>query len=145
MNTTTTPAVGGVNLADYINQSDFPTILSGAEYDPSKHASFRREIMRKACQLQGTPLTHDNTDENGETISPYFRVKFFDPCGYYTWYVQDWDGSDICFGYVVGDYPEWGSFSLSELASVKGRMGIGIEVDTGFRPTLVDDVFDAKM
>jgi hypothetical protein len=128
MNTTTTPAVGGVYLADHINQN-------GITYGQRK-----LELMRKACQLQGTPLTHDNTDENGETISPYFRVKFFDPCGYYTWYVQDWDGSDICFGYVVGDFPEWGSFSLSELASVKGRLGIGIEVDTGFRPKAVDEV-----
>lgn len=127
-------------MADYINQSDFPTILSGAEYDPSKHASFRLHIMRKACQLQVTPLTHDNTDENGETISPYFRVKLFDPCGSWIWFVQDWDGSDICFGYVVGHESEWGSFSLSELASVKGRLGIGIEIDTGFRPKAVKEV-----
>lgn len=140
MSNTTAPEVGGVNLADYINQSEFPTILSGAEYDPSKHATFRLEIMRKACRLQGTPLTAENTDENGNTISPVFRVKLFDPVGSWTWYVQDWDGEDICFGYVVGDFPEWGSFSLSELASIKGRLGIGIEIDTGYRPKAVDEV-----
>jgi len=115
-------------LADHINQN-------GITYGQRK-----LELMRKACQLQGTPLTHDNTDENGETISPYFTVKLFDPCGSWTWFVQDWDGSDICFGFVVGHYPEWGSFSLSELASVKGGLGIGIEIDTGYRPKAVDEV-----
>ena len=115
-------------MADHINQN-------GITYGQRK-----LELMRKACQLQGTPLTHDNTDENGETISPYFTVKLFDPCGSWTWFVQDWDGSDICFGFVVGHYPEWGSFSLSELASVKGGLGIGIEIDTGYRPKAVDEV-----
>ena len=133
MNNTTTPAVGGVYLADHINQNG---VTYGAE---------KLELMRKACRLQGTPLTDSNTDENGETISPVFRVKLFDPCGSWTWYVQDGDGSDLCFGYVIGHDNEWGSFSLAQLASVKGRMGIGIEIDTGFRPTLADDVFDAKM
>lgn len=134
METTTAPEVGGVYLADHINQSDI------CDYAPQRHQALRLEWMQKACRLQGTPLTDENTDENGNTISPYFRVKFFDPCGSWTWYVQDWDGSDICFGYVVGDFPEWGSFSLSELASVKGRLGIGIEVDTGFRPTKTEEV-----
>ena len=124
MNTTTTPEVGGVYLADHINQN-------GITYGQRK-----LELMQKACQLQGTPLTDENTDQDGETISPYFRVKLFDPCGSWTWFVQDWDGSDICFGFVVGHESEWGSFSLSELASVKGRLGIGIEIDTHFKPTL---------
>lgn len=115
-------------MADHINQN-------GITYGQRK-----LELMQKACRLQETPLTDKNTDEDGNTISKVFRVKLFDPCGSWSWYVQDWDGSDICFGYVFGHFPEWGTFSLSELASVKGRLGIGIEVDTSFRPTAVDDV-----
>ena len=121
MSNTTAP-IGGVYLADHIDQS-------GITYGEQK-----LELMRKACRLQGTPLTAENTDEDGNTISPVFRVKLFNPVGSWSWYVQDWDGSDICFGYVVGDYPEWGSFSLSELASIKGAFGIGIEIDTHFKP-----------
>lgn len=131
MNTTTTPEVSGVYLADHINQN-------GITYGQRK-----LELMQKACQLQGTPLTDENTDQDGNTISPYFRVKLFDPCGSWSWFVQDWDGSDICFGFVVGHESEWGSFSLSELASVKGRLGIGIEIDTGFRPTLAESCREA--
>ena len=131
MSNTTTPEISGVYLADHINQNG---ITYGAQ---------KLELMQKACRLQGTPLTDDNTDQDGETISPYFRVKLFDPCGSWSWFVQDWDGSDICFGFVVGHESEWGSFSLSELASVKGQMGIGIEIDTGYRPTLAKDCKEA--
>jgi hypothetical protein len=89
--------------------------------------------MQKACRLMEVPT--DNLSEDGETLSPLFRVKLFDPCGSWTWYVQDWDGEDICFGWVEGFEKEWGSFSLKELSSIRGPLGIGIEVDVHFQPT----------
>lgn len=34
-------------------------------------------------------------------------------------FLTEWDGEDICFGYVVGcPYPEWGYASLREMAAV---------------------------
>ena len=67
--------------------------------------------------------------------SALMRVKFFDPCGSWSWYVQDWDGEDSCFGWVKGVEPEWGYFSLTELSEIKGPLGIGIEIDVYFTPT----------
>jgi hypothetical protein len=65
-------------------------------------------------------------------------AKFFDPCGHYTWYVVEGerqeDGDWLFFGLVQGDCPEWGYFSLSELESVRGAWGLGIERDLYFEP-----------
>lgn len=65
-------------------------------------------------------------------------VKFFDPTGRGTWYGCEFDGSDLFFGYcrspLGSDCDEWGYFSLAELASVRGRFGLGIERDLHWDP-----------
>ena len=61
-------------------------------------------------------------------------VKFFTPFSNWTWYACEFDGEDTFFGYVMGLECEWGYFSLSELASVKGPFGLGIERDLHWRP-----------
>jgi len=119
-----------VCLADHIDQS-------GITYGEGKV-----ELMRKACRLQGVPLTDENTDEDGNTINPWLFVKLFDPCTGWRWYVQDWDGQDICFGWVEGFEKEWGSFSLSELGNIRGHLGIGIEIDTHYMPKHKDLVIE---
>jgi hypothetical protein len=117
-----------VHLPDHIDQA-------GITYGPQKLA-----LMQEACRLQNVPLDEKNIDENGATIDPTLRVKLFDPTGSFTWYVQGWDGSDICFGLVHGFEPEWGSFSLKELSSIRGNLGIGIEIDTWFTPCHPDTI-----
>ena len=71
-------------------------------------------------------------------------AKFFYPCGRGTWYATEFDGEDTFFGYVVSmlgtDCDEWGYFSLSELESVKGPLGLGIERDIAFRPTKIAEI-----
>jgi len=65
-----------------------------------------------------------------------FVCKFFDPCGSWTWYVLE--GSDrgngdwLFYGLVDGMEKEWGYFTLSDLESVRGPLGIGIERDIYF-------------
>ena len=46
-----------------------------------------------------------------------------------TWYASEFDGEDIFFGLVIGLEIELGYFSLSELKSVKGPLGLPIESD----------------
>ena len=67
--------------------------------------------------------------ETAEDSEPRVHAKFFDPTGSWTWYAMEFDGEDTFFGYVDGDYGEYGYFSLSELQSVKGMFGLGIERD----------------
>ena len=65
-----------------------------------------------------------------------FICKFFDPCGSWTWYVLEGEelenGDWRLYGLVDGFEKEWGYFMLSELESVKGPLGLGIERDIYF-------------
>ena len=76
--------------------------------------------------------------ENGRAPDADHRpaVKFFDPCGAATWLITqiDPDEPDILFGLCdLGlGFPELGPVRLSELESVKGRLGLGIERDLYF-------------
>ena len=79
-------------------------------------------------------------------------VKFFDPCGSWTWYAvegekvgpgeNDW----LLFGLVEGFESELGYFSVAELAEVKGPLGLGIERDLNFSGMAIDtESFPAKV
>ena len=64
---------------------------------------------------------------------PEIIVKFFDPTGSWTWYATEYNPKDkIFFGLVHGWDKEKGYFSLEELESVKGPLGLGIERDKYF-------------
>lgn len=69
-----------------------------------------------------------------ELTNPLVQCKFFLPGTQWTWYVTEYDGEDVCFGFVVGDYPELGYFTISELESVSGPLALRVERDRFFRP-----------
>jgi hypothetical protein len=81
-----------------------------------------------------------------EEKDPLVLAKFFNPTGAGTWYATEYDPSDrIFFGYVsiFGDWnDEWGSFSLQELESYKGRLGLGIERDLYFEEKRASEVIE---
>ena len=65
-------------------------------------------------------------------------VKFFNPCGAATWLATELDADgDTFFGLADLGFgcPELGSFSLTELAGVRNRFGLGIERDLHFSTT----------
>jgi hypothetical protein len=70
---------------------------------------------------------------------PLVIAKFFNPTGAGTWYATEYDPKNkMFFGYVsiFQDYnDEWGYFSLTELESLKGPFGLGIERDIYFQKT----------
>ena len=69
------------------------------------------------------------------------QVKFFDPCGSWTWLAVEYDPVEkLFFGWVDGFEAEWGYFSLDELKSYKGRLGIGIERDRWFTPKPMKEI-----
>ena len=72
-------------------------------------------------------------DNKGDDAIAY--AKFFTPDAHWTWYATEFDGIDTFFGYVVGDFPELGYFSLSELEQIRGCLGLPVERDLYFRPT----------
>lgn len=90
------------------------------------------------------------TDELRETIpalysqenekDPTIVAKFFTPDSSFTWYVLEFDGEDLFFGYVEGLYPELGYFSISELESVRGPLGLPVERDEWYVPAKLSSV-----
>ena len=96
-----------------------------------------KEIRRKLPKLY--------TNENKKPEDTQVIVKFFDPCGSWTWYVTEFDGEDRFFGFVRGFECELGYFSLSELESVKGPLGIGIERDRWFGKHTLAEVIKEQL
>jgi Protein of unknown function (DUF2958) len=84
---------------------------------------------------------------------PMVICKFFHPLSPWTWYAYEGSPVDkqgyydtdkekvdfLFFGWVYGDFPELGYFSLSELESVN-VMGLGIERDLDFTPMRLSEV-----
>lgn len=118
------PASGVISptepLSDYLSQN-------GVRPGPRKLAQFQQ-----ALRLRGTPALYT---QDGKGDAALVHVKLFDPCGSATWYLLEWDGLEEAYGYVTGlQCDEYGYVPLRELAFVAGRLGIGLEIDTGFCP-----------
>ena len=68
-------------------------------------------------------------------------VKYFTPDSYWTWYVMEYDPlNKIFFGLVEGFVKEFGYFTLEELLTLRGPMGLAIERDLYFEPKPIKDL-----
>ena len=95
-----------------------------------------KEILRKLPRLYST----ENTPLAGKTVV----CKFFTPDANWTWFViegeEQADGNVIFFGWVVGLEREFGYFTLRELESVRGPLGLPVERDLFFKPRPLKEV-----
>ena len=90
-----------------------------------------QELRRKLPPL-------DSQDSKGGKAVAW--VKYFTPSGSWTWYGVQFDGEDTFFGLVDGHFKELGYFSLSELESVNGPMGLPIERDLYWQPKTLEEI-----
>jgi hypothetical protein len=72
---------------------------------------------------------------------PLVRAKFFYPDFSWTWYAIEFDGSDRFFGLVDGFEKELGYFSLAELLTNRGKLGLEIERDLYFTPCRLSTLY----
>ncbi|MEM3760699.1 MAG: DUF2958 domain-containing protein [Candidatus Bathyarchaeia archaeon] len=75
---------------------------------------------------------------------PIVYAKYFTPDSHWTWYVLEFDGKDTFFGYVEGDYSEFGYFSLSELEKIRGPLGLRVERDLYWEPKPLSEAVKKK-
>ena len=85
------------------------------------------ENGRRQAVVKGTPAEID-----------FFPVvKLFDPCGAGTWLLTEIDPDDETVAWGLCDlgmgFPEFGTVSLTELAAVRGPLGLGSERDLYFQ------------
>ena len=90
--------------------------------------------------LRGTLPELYSGEEKGLDALALF--KFFTPDSSWTWYASEFNGEDIFYGLVIGFEIEFGFFSLSELQSVRGPMGLYIERDLYFQPKTLRELRD---
>lgn len=89
------------------------------------------EIIKKLPKLY---------EQDGKGFNAIAYIKFFTPDSNWSWYVTEFDGTDLFFGLVDGFDKEMGYFSLSELEGVKGPLGLKIERDLYFKPTTLKEL-----
>lgn len=82
------------------------------------------------------PRLYASADEK----DPMVWIKLFTPDASWTWFIIESDGNDLCFGFVVGHEAELGYFSLAELATIRGPLGLRIERDLWFTPRRLSTV-----
>ncbi|MGE0052010.1 MAG: DUF2958 domain-containing protein [Arcobacter sp.] len=81
--------------------------------------------------LNRIPKLYETEEQN----NPIAYVKLF--LDGWTWFITEISiDNNICFGYVISPFgTELGYFSLEEIKSIKGTLGIGVERDLSFKPT----------
>jgi len=73
--------------------------------------------------------------QTSDERDPMARIRLFDAGGSWTWYIIEYDPKDhVCYGWVCGIEQEFGTFSLSELISLRGPLGLRVERDLHFEP-----------
>src|SRR5215207_1812420 len=93
------------------------------------------KLLTKKLRRQLPPLYATENEED-----PLVICKFFFPAWHWTWYATEFDGKDIFFGFVDGDFPELGYFSLTELQNHRDALGLSVERDRYFEPCRLSEV-----
>ena len=87
-------------------------------------------------------LLYDIPDlyETEGILNPMCHVKLFTPDSNFTWYIIEFSKADTntCYGFVQGLEDELGYFTLEELESIHGPLGLAIERDLLFEPTRLE-------
>jgi hypothetical protein len=101
------------------------------------------KLLTKEIEKNFPPL---NSTENKEPKDVKIIAKFFCPWNHWTWYATEYDPeTGIFFGYVHGDFDEFGNFSLHEFQSVQGPFGLGIERDLHFGEHTLAEVMEKRL
>ena len=78
--------------------------------------------------------------QNGKGGKAVVYLKLFTPDSNFTYYATEFDGEDTFFGLVDGHEKELGYFSLKELESIKGPLGLPIERDLWWKPKTLEEI-----
>ena len=83
------------------------------------------------------PPLYSQENKGGKAV---VYLKMFCPDSNWTWLATEFDGEDTFFGLVDGLEKELGYFSLKELESVRGALGLPIERDLHWTPKMLEEI-----
>ena len=79
--------------------------------------------------------------ETEDSLNPICQVKLFTPDSNWSWYIIEIsEDKDYCYGYVIGLEAELGYFTLSEIETIRGSLGLSVERDLSFKPTSLTSI-----
>jgi len=83
-----------------------------------------------------------NLYDTENTKDPICHIKLFTPDSNWTFYILEFskENQNIIFTYTIGLESELGYQSLEELSSVRGPLGLKIELDSSFTPTPLSQI-----
>lgn len=94
------------------------------------------KLLTETLKEQLPPLYSQQGNPDPDVV-----CKFFTPDAQWTWYVLEYDPrEDLFFGYVEGIESELGYFTLSELQSIRGYLGLPVERDLYFTPCKLSEI-----
>jgi DUF2958 family protein len=119
-------------------------MLSYMSREQGERPTPQGELLDEATRAR-LPELYSGEEKGEDALA---QVKFFSPDGGWTWYASEGSYVDedgyfdtdkpkvefLFFGLVAGFEVEFGYFSLSELESVRGSLGLPIERDLYFEP-----------
>jgi hypothetical protein len=96
------------------------------------------QLLTEELRAQLPPLYAQQSESD-----PTVHLKFFTPDSGWVWFVTE--GSFVedefqFFGYVIGQFEEWGFFLLRDLAKSRGPRGARIKRELGFKPAPFSEV-----
>ena len=112
------------------------TVLRPAQEGASRKRPHQMQLLTKELRRK-LPSLGSQDGKGGKAVA---YVKFFTPDSSWTWYATEYDGQDTFFGLVEGQEKELGYFSLSELESARGPMGLAIERDLHWTPKTLAEI-----
>ncbi|MGB2829966.1 MAG: DUF2958 domain-containing protein [Phycisphaerae bacterium] len=112
------------------------TVAKPPQEGTARKRPHRMQLLTK--EIRGKLLPLGSQDSKGGQAVAY--VKFFTPDSNWTWWATEFDGEDLFFGLVEGQEKELGYFSLSELQSARGPMGLAIERDLHWTPKTLAEI-----
>lgn len=84
--------------------------------------------------------------ETQRSLNPICHIKLFTPDSVFTWFIIELSmDEDTCYGFVKAFESELGYFSLSEIESIKGPLGLKVERDISFKPTALSIIRKEKV
>jgi len=83
--------------------------------------------------------------ETEDIVDPICHIKLFTPDSNWSWYIIEVSiDKDHCYGYIKGFENELGYFSLEEIKSIKGPLGLSVERDISFKPQVLSEIRKTK-
>ena len=101
----------------------------------------RMQLMTKSLERNIPPLY---SQENKKPEDVMVMAHYFTPMGNMDWYATEYNPEEkLFFGWVNGEFPELGYFSLSEFEEVNAHSYVPkIERDMHWTPVSLKEVMD---